>query len=74
MAQDSPNAKVPAGTVLARWTALTVILALFVVYFMMRMIGFVQTDAVWIAGLSTAPLAVAVIVGVIVWKFYWKME
>lgn len=74
MASDAPNATVPSNVVLVRWSLLTLLLAVAVVYFMMRTIGFSHGDAAFITGLSTVPLGVAIIVAVLVWKFYWRME
>lgn len=73
-APDAPNANVTTTRVVMRWTGLTVLLAIGVVYFLMRVIGFVHGDALFIAGISTVPLAVAAVVGLIVWTQYWKME
>lgn len=74
MAGDAPNATTPTSTVLMRWVGFSVILAFAVLYVMMRTIGFVHEDALFIAGISTVPLAVAAIVGLAVWKLYWHMD
>ena len=71
---QAPNADVSTTRVLMRWTGLTLILAIAVVYFLMRTIGFVHGDALFIAGISNVPLAVAAVVGLVVWTTYWKME
>ncbi len=73
-APDSPNRDLPTSTVIARWSVLAMLAGLGVVYLVMVSIGFGPKDALWIAGISTVPLAVALIVAVIVWKFYWKLD
>lgn len=71
---EAGNANVPTTRVVTRWLGLTLLLAIGVVYFLMRVIGFLHEDALLIAGLSTVPLAVAAVVGVWIWNVYWRME
>jgi len=70
---DAPNQETSTGTVLARWSVLSMLVALGVVYLVLAMVGFRHEDALLIAGVSTLPLAVAVIVAVLVWKYYWRL-
>lgn len=71
---EATHASVSTTRVIMRWLGLTLLLAVGVVYFLMRVIGFIHADALLIAGMATVPLAVAAVVAVWVWTRYWRMD
>lgn len=71
-AQDVPNRDTPTGIVIARWSVIAMLLAFGVVYLTMLMTGFSSADSLWLAGMSSVPLAIAIVVGLLVWQFYWS--
>lgn len=66
--------ELPAGTLVARWSLLGLLLAFGVVYVLMLVGGYGAADAAWVAGLSVVPLAVAILVGAWVWKYLWRLS
>lgn len=70
----APNAHVPTSVIIRRWGALSILTGFGTVYLIMVLVGFTPSDALWLAGISIVPLAVALLVALWVWRSYWKLD